>query len=323
MSRFNFSIPNRVKIKMPTDENGMTGRECPRKTCLGYFKIQFGTGLKGKNVPCYCPYCGHKASQGQFWTPDQLKYARSVGIRKVADSIAQGLRGLDFSSGVRMSFVPASPLPIRYYREKELETDMVCSNCTLHYAIYGVFAYCPDCGNHNSLQILRKNLELAGKELELSGRIEDQALKDHLIGDALENVVSAFDGFGRHACHIAKAASTQPNAAERLSFQNILEADKIVQRRFTVQLSAFLSAERWQLIVRCFEKRHLLAHKMGVIDEKYVKVAGDKSARVGRKVQIAVDEVQSLIAAAGDLGEHLALALGLNPTLVSGSPSIA
>jgi hypothetical protein len=46
---------------------------------------------------------------------------------------------------------------------------------------------------------LTKNLELANKELALAGSV-DKELADHLIGDALENVVSAFDGFGREIC---------------------------------------------------------------------------------------------------------------------------
>ena len=33
-----------------------------------------------------------------------------------------------------------APHPIRQYREKRLETEVVCDRCTLHYAIYGVFA---------------------------------------------------------------------------------------------------------------------------------------------------------------------------------------
>lgn len=104
-----------------------------------------------------------------------------------------------FGIGISMKLQPSSPLPIRHYREKQLETEVVCDNCTLRYAIYGVFGWCPDCGVHNSLQILTKNLELARKELTLA-QSADAELSNHLIGDALENVVSAFDGFGREIC---------------------------------------------------------------------------------------------------------------------------
>ena len=99
--------------------------------------------------------------------------------------------------GIGMSLkVEGRPHPIKHYRESQLETEVVCDHCSLRYAIYGVFAYCPDCGRHNSRQILDKNLELAGKQLYLAASVERE-LSAHLVADALENVVSAFDVFGR------------------------------------------------------------------------------------------------------------------------------
>ena len=68
--------------------------------------------------------------------------------------------------------VEGRPHPVQHYRESQLETEVVCEKCSLRYAIYGVFAYCPDCGEHNSRQILNKNLDLAGKQLGLAESIE-------------------------------------------------------------------------------------------------------------------------------------------------------
>ena len=62
--------------------------------------------------------------------------------------------------------------------------------------IYGVFGFCPDCGNHNSIIILRKNLELIEKILAFAGNDKSE-LAQMLIADALENCISVFDGFGR------------------------------------------------------------------------------------------------------------------------------
>jgi hypothetical protein len=186
-----FSIPIRP------DEDGYVGRECPVKECLGYFKITPGTGVKGP-APCHCPYCGHEGEGKTFFTPEQIEYARSVVIRRVTDAIRKDFKSLEFDHkpsgpfgiGISMKLKESAPLPIRYYREKQLETEVTCDSCTLRYAIYGVFGWCPDCGVHNSLQILVKNLALAQKELALAQTAEAE-LAHHLIGDALENAVSA------------------------------------------------------------------------------------------------------------------------------------
>ncbi len=301
------------RVSIPTDENGLTGRECPIDDCLGYFKVKFGTGLKGDDLPCICPYCGHKGPHDTFWTQEQLKYAESIAMREVTGLVVNELKKMEFDIkpkgafgiGFSMKVKPGAPHPIRFYREKKLETDVGCSSCTLEYAIYGVFGYCPDCGVHNSLQILQKNLELAEKELSLAASTADEDLKAHLIGDALENAVSAFDGFGREAATTHKHLASDSKKASALSFQNLRSANDHVRSFFGFDLNAGVAADEWDLLIRCFQKRHLLAHKMGVIDEKYVSSANDPTARTGRKVAVDSAEVAALLLAVGNLGTRL------------------
>ena len=196
-------LGNSISIPIAADENAFTGRECPQPDCEGYFKIELGTGLKGEGLPCHCPYCGHTAGHDQFWTKEQIEYAKSVAMRKITDALHKDLKKLEFDHkpkgafgiGISMKVKPGRPTPIHYYREKQLETEVVCVNCTLRYSVYGVFAFCPDCGQHNSLQILDKNLEVVGKMLDLAAGAENVC--ERLIENALEDCVSAFDGFGR------------------------------------------------------------------------------------------------------------------------------
>ena len=180
------SLPNRFNIPIKPDKDGYLGRECPIKVCKGYFKITPGTGLKGR-VPCHCPYCGHSAQMRDFTTKAQIEYAKSVVIRQVTDAIHEDLKDMEFDHpprgafgiGISMKVTRDGPHPIRHYREKELETEVVCDKCTLRFAIYGVFGWCPDCGAHNSVQILSKNRELAKEELALAESV-DKDLAEHL-----------------------------------------------------------------------------------------------------------------------------------------------
>ena len=48
------NLGNQMSISIPTDENGYLGRECPEKSCEGYFKIKPGTGLPSA-TDCICP----------------------------------------------------------------------------------------------------------------------------------------------------------------------------------------------------------------------------------------------------------------------------
>jgi hypothetical protein len=196
--------------------------------------------------------------------------------------------------------------PIRYYREKQLETRLVCENCTLEYSIYGVFAFCPDCATHNSLHILVKNFELVEKEINLASASEDKELKERLFEDALENAVSAFDGFGRAICAAFSGKTPNPEQAQDISFQNIQNARTRVIDLFGFDFIAGVDSNQWDTIVRCFQKRHLLAHKLGVIDQEYIKKSKDPSAVSGRKILIKPEEVNELIELLRTIGNYLA-----------------
>lgn len=235
-----------------------------------------------------------------------------MAINKVTDAVLRDLKSLEFNHKPRGAFgigismkVEGRPHPIRHYQEPRLETGVICDHCTLKYRIYGVFAYCPDCGRHNSRQILDKNLELAGKQLDLAASVEEE-LADHLVADALENVVSAFDGFGRETCRVHAAKATNTTKAQEMSFQNLAGAQKNVQSLFGLDLATALQSEDWESTCRCFQKRHLLAHRMGIVDQEYIKKSGDTRAKAGRKVSIDADEVRGLISRIGILGQHLA-----------------
>ena len=185
------------------------------RSARGYFKLQFGTGLKGEGLPCHCPYCGHAAPQSQFWTQDQVRHIQSVMGGMVADAAYQDLKKLEFSIPARGPFgigfsvkvARSGTIGIHRYREKALETELVCSECSLRYAIYGVFAYCPDCRKHNSYQILLTNIELTRKLLDMAEK-SDSDISEKLTENCLEDCVSAFDGFGRELARVHASKAT-------------------------------------------------------------------------------------------------------------------
>ena len=129
---------------------------------------------------------------------------------RFSEALNEDLKGLEFEHkpkgafgiGISMKLQPGAPIPIRHYRERQLETHIRCDTCTLEYAVYGLFGFCPDCATHNSLQILLRNLALVEKQIALAGGLEEADFRQHLIEDSLENCISAFDGFGREASRV-------------------------------------------------------------------------------------------------------------------------
>ena len=283
-------LGNRISVPITADEDGFTGRECPNTECEGYFKIVSGTGLEGDGLPCHCPYCGHTAGHDEFWTQEQVRYAKSVAMRRISDAIRKDLKSLEFSQkprgpfgiGLSMKVKTGPPLPIHHYREKEVETTVVCTNCSLRYAVYGAFAFCPDCGQHNSQQILGANLEVVRKMLDLAESY-DNDLRIKLIENALEDCVSAFDAFGRELCRVHADRTSNPATMNRMRFQNLVHARAELQT-IGVEMTAAITMDAWEQAFMLFQKRHLIAHKLGVADQEYVNRSGDRNAVPGRKV---------------------------------------
>ncbi|OGV32564.1 MAG: hypothetical protein A2020_14790 [Lentisphaerae bacterium GWF2_45_14] len=304
------------KVEIPIGENNLTGRECPKPECLGYFKVQFGTGLKGENLPCHCPYCGHIGPHTTFLTPEQVEYAKSVALNQFTEVLLADLKKMEFESrplggfGLSVSMkVSGGTHPIYYYREKQLETEVVCEHCTLRYAVYGVFAFCPDCGLHNSLQIFNKSMELIVKMLDMSTSAED-VISSRLIENALGDCVSAFDGFGREVCHIRAGSTASPDKIKRLSFQNLEGARRNILDMFNYDVSTGLTTEEWFIAAKCFQKRHLLSHKMGVVDGDYISKTGDANAIIGRKITVTSEEVRTLVQILYKLAHNISIESG-------------
>lgn len=236
----------KLSVTIEPDTNGYTGRECPN--CERYFKIRFGTGLPDA-TDCHCPYCNHKGSHNEFWTKEQLNYARSVGLNRISRELLGRLKRLERRPDPRALLsigitVKGNATPIAYYSEKELEERVTCTSCTLAYAIYGTFGFCPDCGVHNSLQILNANFDLILKTLDLAG-VADGQIARKLVENALEDAVSCFDGFGREHC------SDQPY---RVSFQNIDNARTKLKEERGPDIAAPLDDEQWRFVCEQSEK---------------------------------------------------------------------
>ena len=151
--------------------------------------------------------------------------------------------------------------------------------------------------------MLISNLDLAARELHLAESL-DQPLADQLVSDALENAVAAFDAFVRELFRVSAAAASSPSQAERLSGQNLAGLRGRVQQLFGFDLAQPLQESEWADLVRGFQKRHLTAHKMGVVDDAYIASTSDVGAVKGRKVTLSAGEVESVLPLIRRLGEH-------------------
>ena len=284
------------RVYLPTDR-GLVGRECP--TCARYFKLRPGTGLPIDD--CRCPYCGHQGEASDFMTQEQLHYAQSVAMnelgRTVLDPMMKQL-GRDLEHTTRNSFIQirvhydSHPLPISPYQERQLETEVTCSTCRLEFAIYGVFATCPDCGQPNALDVFHGSVEVSRKLLLLLEGTPDQAVRAKLLASALADGVSAFDALGKalRTRHPRIAPARPKNL-----FQNLKLLAGLLAKATGPWPGGALNADDYAFLLRGFQVRHIFEHNAGVVDAAFCQEVPGTHHLLGRKYPLAHEEVERFL----------------------------
>lgn len=295
----------KVLMTIPTDENGMIGRECLE--CKKYFKIRLETGLPTNH--CHCPYCEYEGKSDTFWTAAQIDYAQSIALNQVVnqflkpslDSLRKTFK--DIERKTRNSFIQfkfkesneSLTLPIKYYTEKDLETNVSCSSCGLVFSVYGVFARCPDCTELNAFFIYSKSLEIADKQIAIFQKPDIPAeIKSNSLKFILSDCISSFDGLGKE---LRRKKPDLYQGQQKNLFQNIKALNKSLNNVISSKHSDF------GFLQKMFQVRHLNEHNMGVIDEDFVNKIDGYSSKLGMKYNLSINEVNLFVNKMKELGE--------------------
>ncbi len=298
-----------IQIAFELDDKGMVGRQCPATDCERYFKLKPGTGLNTDVTQC--PYCGNKSPSGDFLTTDQREYAISVAAREIVGPLikqfarsverqnrrqTKGLIRLDVS-------VRYDPVPIHNYVEEQLETEVICDQCGLEFAVYGVFASCPDCGQLNALKVLLSSLETAKKKLALSkDRGLEQDLRRDFLKDALASSIGAFDAYGKALrAHRAMAGFS----ARSSLFQDIEMLDAELCAAGMPGVEQLIGTSAWEDMKWFFQSRHVYSHNAGVVDTRFVAKQPTHASLLGRLLPLDATRVEKNIEELGRLARKL------------------
>jgi hypothetical protein len=297
-----------IHVTLPTDENGMVGRECPN--CKKYFKVKPGTGLKTSE--CICPYCEHKDGSLSFSTADQIEYAKSIAVKQIVGPILndfqRSIKSLGRSSS--KSFISFKvetrgfDFPIKYYSEKDLETTVLCDACGLVFAIYGIFASCPDCSRLNSMSIFRKSLEASRKRLHVISKLqpEETELQEVILMDALAAGVSSFDSLGKR---LAKEFPSNIPEKPRNLFQNLDALDDVLSKTLSIKLTDLITEDEYEKVYYLFQVRHISSHNFGEIDNDFVKKVKCDPKLIGSKPIVVQKDLVEFLDAIEKLGAAL------------------
>jgi predicted RNA-binding Zn-ribbon protein involved in translation (DUF1610 family) len=307
-----FSIP------LSADEDGFFGRECPNDDCdTKYFKIGSKipdgapeTAESISQAELTCPYCGTVENIQRFFTEAQVEWLKSMLFRDVhkafGDMLERAIGPQKPSGGfisVSMKLKRGALPSVRHYVEEKLKEEVSCDKCGFEYAVYGVSFHCPLCGKGSLAQHLRNSAATIRVLAEESNRIADEhgrAVADRLLGNAIEDVVSLFEGFMKHLYRYAvRKKQPKPEADRsiqkiRTNFQRLSGAEEFFRNDLGIEIFSGTDSKNREALESTFAKRHVLTHNLGLVDEKYRNQARAWE-RLGAELTVSQAEVMSAL----------------------------
>jgi len=299
-----------MRVNIPSDEQGMVGRECPDSNCSpAYFKVKPGTGIIEDQVDAYCPYCMTKADPRDFITESQKNYAVDLLKNEAIDGVNRVLQhalGIGPSGrkkigsapvSIEMTYKPGRTKSVYPPMEEQLRRDVTCSHCGLEQAVFGLATWCADCGEDIFLIHLAKEFEVVNKMLsaveqrkaDLGARVAGRDVEN-----ALEDLVSIFEAVLKIITKRYLIASElgdveMVDILERKvgnRYQNIESATSTFKKYVGFSPFEIIPEADIDFLKTTFEKRHPITHNLGVVDKKYLERvrAGELE---GREIRIS------------------------------------
>lgn len=306
---------SQMRITIDTDANGYVDKQCPNTECEFIFKVHKEDGstiIKAEAM--WCPMCGHMAEERQWFTIDQIEQARSEALTVLQGRINQALhedarqfnRTQPRNSFVKMSMKASAgasrtyALPIAASEVMQLE--ICCDSCKLRFAVIGAAYFCPGCGANsvermfqNSLRKIRAkkdNLDLVRTAFESVDKKDDGELTCRsLVETCLQDGVTAFQKY----CDRLYSSVPDLAPAPFNAFQRLRQGSELWKAATGVGYEDLLSEAQMAQLTKLFQKRHLLAHSEGVVDDKYIRESGDSAYKAGQRIGVSEAEIDTLV----------------------------
>jgi hypothetical protein len=285
-----------VLAYIQSDEQGMWGRNCPQ--CHKYFRTNHVMGLTA------CPYCSVEAPSLAFISKEQHTY-----ITAFYDAFARAYNG-KINTSLDLSAI-TDQIPAWHYSEEKQQFHFVCDTPKCHAStdILGIYGYCPRCGRTNARKLYfeRVNKLLARLE-ETKKTVSERTARDAIWEEMTISTLSEFEALARHLRTRLLAFPLTLNRRRRLAemnFQKPLQANEFLMSWFDIGVLKWpgdqinpqraISESDLPFIKKMIQKRHILMHNLGIVDQEYLDLSGDTNARLGERIRVSSNEAKRFI----------------------------
>ena len=312
-----------IPVTLHSDEKGYFDRECPNEDCLYTFKILMKDWEeKISNDEVHCPLCGHVDTSDKWWTQDQLEkmqeIAASWAMNYIQGELDKSFKELERSTRhnkcFRITYKPGRRVTFNNNpigQREEWETEICCEKCGTHYSVIGSAYFCPCCGFNSAVNSFNDSLDSIEKMLEslreMKAMLTDKYNADSaetmcrsMLESSIGDMVSAFQKFA--SC---KYDELSGKASRVNDFQIVDKGSKLFEEETGMKYSDWLTAGELAFMELMFQRRHLLEHNIGMVDQRYLDKSGDINYSLGQRIIVKEADAHSLLAILRKLGSSI------------------
>ena len=312
-----------IPITIHSDEKGYFDRECPNENCLYTFKINMQDWKeKVSDDEVHCPMCGHIDTADKWWTQEQLEsmqeiaasYAMSMITKELDKAFGKLARSTRNNKFLKITYKPSKKITFQNNpigQSEEWETDITCEKCGTRYSVIGSAYFCPCCGHNSAVSAFNESTDSIEKMLkslpemkqlltESYGRDKAETMCRGLLESSLGDIVSAFQKFA--SCHYDKLTGEISRVND---FQIVEKGSQLFKDAAGKGYEEWLSDQELHDMNMLFQRRHLIEHNNGMVDQKYVDKSGDHSYVIGQRLVVKGNDAYALLAIIKKLAKGL------------------
>jgi hypothetical protein len=305
-------------IQVTLDDKGYYDRVCPGAQCGGEFKVFFDDWRdKVRDEDVFCPFCRHVAVSTEWNTPAQERQIQEAAQAEAARLFGAAMkRGVERTGTVRMGggMFPMSislkynpgriPPVILAAASNALRQEFVCEKCSCKYASLGASFFCPACGHNSVTSTFDTTLETVEKTVAflpaLRASLESIAEPDtaknaarQLLEDQFPRLVGAFERLSEAL--FARLPNVASHPYKGNVFQRLDDASALWHAATGKSYKDFLKTTEISRLKVLVQRRHVLSHRQGIVDQKYLDHTGDTAYKVGQRLVVDDSDVSELV----------------------------
>lgn len=302
-----------IPIKFLPDEKGYFDRECPNENCLYTFKIKMSDWKeKFSDGQVHCPMCGYIDTVDRWYTQKQVQAIREAQIafvkdfaaKEISKSFARLAQSTQNNKYVQITYksdrsTTFSNNPIGQC--EEWETEITCDACGTRYSVIGSAYFCPCCGYNSAVNVFDETMDSIERMLSslpemkkmltnLYDRDKAETMCRSMLENSLGDIVSAFQKFAERIYKSKSTANVKVN-----DFQIVQKGSQLFADLTGKGYDAWLTKEELARMNLLFQRRHIIEHNGGIVDEKYINQSGDVTYVIGQHLVVHNEDVRELI----------------------------